>query len=71
MASIVSFPNWAGRRTPDFSDPGPGGAKLTKRNKAEIVIFPGIRIERQKFSPADRLPARPGLKTGKPRHERG
>lgn len=75
MADILPFPKGAGRRKPDLSDLRPGAPVLRGRICAEIVIFPGVRIERRNFTLADRLPARKSACSdngdGKPRHGRG
>jgi hypothetical protein len=48
MGTILTFPRELLRQSAKGSHSGP----------AEIVIFPGIRIERYDFSLADRLPPR-------------
>jgi hypothetical protein len=48
MGTILTFPRDLSRQT----------AKKSRSGPAEIVIFPGILIERYDFSLADRLPPR-------------
>jgi hypothetical protein len=54
MGTILTFPR----------DRLPQSAKQNLSGPAEIVIFPGIRIERYDFSLADRLP--PPRRRGRP-----
>jgi hypothetical protein len=54
MGTILTFPR----------DRLPQSAKRVHSEPAEIVIFPGIRIERYDFSLADRLP--PPRRRGRP-----
>ena len=54
MGTILTFPR----------DRLPQSAKPVHSGPAEIVIFPGIRIERYDFSLADRLP--PPRRRGRP-----
>jgi hypothetical protein len=54
MGTILTFPRDLLRQP----------AKTAHRGPAEIVIFPGIRIERFDFSLADRLP--PPRRRGRP-----
>ncbi len=58
MAEIVPFPEEAGRRKPDLNEPEADGPDIAVTPRAEVVIFPGVRIERQNFTLADRLPRR-------------
>lgn len=54
MGTILTFPRDRLRQS----------AKAAHEGPAEIVIFPGIRIERYDFSLADRLP--PPRRRGRP-----
>jgi hypothetical protein len=54
MGTILTFPRDLLRQP----------AKQAHQGPAEIVIFPGIRIERYDFSLADRLP--PPRRSGRP-----
>jgi hypothetical protein len=54
MGTILTFPRDLLRQS----------AKTAHQGPAEIVIFPGIRIERYDFSLADRLP--PPRRRGRP-----
>jgi hypothetical protein len=54
MGTILTFPRDRLRQS----------AKEAHRGPAEIVIFPGVRIERYDFSLADRLP--PPRRRGRP-----
>lgn len=54
MGTILTFPR----------DRLPQSARQNLSGPAEIVIFPGIRIERYDFSLADRLP--PPRRRGRP-----
>jgi len=73
MADIVPFPHEAGRRKPDMSEPDTDKPANASAPHAEVVIFPGIRIERLNFTLADRLPRRatPDKGGGKPRLGQG
>ncbi len=75
MAEIVPFPDEAGRRKPDLNEPEADGPAVAVTSRAEVVIFPGVRIERQNFTLADRLPRRragsPDKGDGKPRLGQG
>jgi hypothetical protein len=54
MGTILTFPR----------DPLRQSARTVHQGPAEIVIFPGIRIERYDFNLADRLP--PPRRRGRP-----
>ena len=72
MAEILAFPAESGRRIPDLGGLRADAPAPVPMGPAEIVIFPGIRIERHGFSLADRLPRqRPAGDDGKPRHGSG
>lgn len=54
MGTLLTFPR----------DRVPQRASMAQEGPAEIVIFPGVRIERYDFSLADRLP--PPRRRGRP-----
>lgn len=72
MAEILAFPAESGRREPDLDGSRATSEPALPAGPAEIVIFPGVRIERHSFSLADRLPRQlPAGDDGNPRRGRG
>lgn len=73
MADILAFPAETGRRVPDLETSRPSAAPAQPGRLAEIVIFPGVRVERHDRPLAERLPPRkrPAEGDGKPRRGRG
>jgi hypothetical protein len=50
MTAVIEFPAGRARKS----------SETDTSLKAEIIIFPGVRIERMEFSLADRIPLRKG-----------